>query len=91
MPITLPKEPVVAALDEVWDRLDDLLAGLDDAAWGTPTCLPGWDVKAVVAHIIGTESEVRDTVQAWEDTGVTTLMLSAHSGDEVRRIAEVLA
>ena len=51
MPITLPKEPVVAALDEVWDRLDDLLAGLDDAAWATPTCLPGWDVKAVVAEM----------------------------------------
>ena len=25
-------------------------------------------------HIIGTEAEVRDTVQAWEGTGVTTLM-----------------
>jgi F420-dependent oxidoreductase-like protein len=42
-------------------------------------------------HIIGTEAEVKDTVQAWEGTGVTTLMLSASSGDEVRRIAEVLA
>ena len=42
-------------------------------------------------HIIGTEAEVRDTVQAWEGTGVTTLMLSAGSGDEIRRIAEVLA
>jgi F420-dependent oxidoreductase-like protein len=42
-------------------------------------------------HIIGTEAEVKDTVQAWEGTGVTTLMLSAGSADEVRRIAEVLA
>ena len=42
-------------------------------------------------HIIGTEAEVRDTVQAWEGTGVTTLMLSAASADEVRRIADVLA
>jgi F420-dependent oxidoreductase-like protein len=42
-------------------------------------------------HIIGTEAEVKDTVQAWEGTGVTTLRLSASSGDEVRRIAEVLA
>jgi F420-dependent oxidoreductase-like protein len=42
-------------------------------------------------HIIGTEAEVKDTVQAWEGTGVTTLMLSASSADEVRRIAEVLA
>ncbi len=42
-------------------------------------------------HIIGTEAEVRDTVQVWEGTGVTTLMLSAQSAEEIRRIAEVLA
>ncbi len=32
-----------------------------------------------------------DTVQAWEGTGVTTLMLSAANADEIKRIAEVLA
>jgi F420-dependent oxidoreductase-like protein len=42
-------------------------------------------------HIIGTEGEVKETVAAWEETGVTTLMLSCGSADEVRRIAEVLA
>ena len=42
-------------------------------------------------HIIGTAAEVKDTVQAWEGTGVTTLLLSCGSGDEVRRIAELLA
>jgi len=56
MPTHLPKEPVVAALHDVWDRLDTLLAGLDEADWTRPTCLPGWNVQAVVAHIIGTEN-----------------------------------
>ena len=56
MPTTLPKEPVVAGLRDVWTDLDELLAGLDDAEWATPTCLPGWDVQAVVAHVIGTEA-----------------------------------
>ena len=56
MPTHLPKEPVVAALHDVWDRLDALLAGLDEADWTRPTCLPGWNVQAVVAHIIGTEN-----------------------------------
>jgi F420-dependent oxidoreductase-like protein len=42
-------------------------------------------------HIIGTEGEVRETVAAWEESGVTTLMLSCGSADEVRRLAEVLA
>ena len=40
----------------MWASLDALLAGLDDADWSRPTNLPGWDVKAVVAHVIGTES-----------------------------------
>ncbi|HEU5456885.1 MAG TPA: LLM class F420-dependent oxidoreductase [Nocardioides sp.] len=42
-------------------------------------------------HIIGTEGEVKETVASWEETGVTTLMLSCGSAAEVRRIAEVLA
>jgi uncharacterized protein (TIGR03083 family) len=56
VPTTLPKEPVVAGLRDVWAQIDELLAGLDDADWATPTCLPGWDVQAVVAHVIGTEA-----------------------------------
>jgi uncharacterized protein (TIGR03083 family) len=56
VPTHLPKEPVIAALHDVWDRLDGLLAGLADADWARPTCLPGWSVQAVAAHIIGTEN-----------------------------------
>jgi uncharacterized protein (TIGR03083 family) len=56
VPTYLPKEPVVAALHDVWDRLDGLLSGLDEADWQRPTCLPGWNVQAIVAHVIGTEN-----------------------------------
>jgi F420-dependent oxidoreductase-like protein len=42
-------------------------------------------------HIIGTEGEVRERAAAWAETGVTTLLLSCRSPEEVRRIAEVLA
>ena len=56
MPTYLPKEPVIAALHDVWDRLDALLSGLTDADWQRPTCLPGWNVQAIAAHIIGTEN-----------------------------------
>ena len=41
-------------------------------------------------HIIGTEAEVRDKVAQWEETGVTTLLLSLGSAADVHRIAEVL-
>ena len=42
-------------------------------------------------HIIGSESEVKERVAQWEETGVTTLLLSARSADEIRSVAELLA
>ena len=73
--------------EEITGKVQELfLAGDRDAA---TALIP--DELVDDMHIIGTEAEVRDTVQAWEGTGVTTLMLSAHSGDEIKRIAEVLA
>lgn len=56
MPTTVPKEPTVAALHDVWARLDALLADLAEDDWRRPTSLPGWNVQAVAAHIVGTES-----------------------------------
>jgi alkanesulfonate monooxygenase SsuD/methylene tetrahydromethanopterin reductase-like flavin-dependent oxidoreductase (luciferase family) len=41
-------------------------------------------------HIIGTAGEVKERVAQWEETGVTTLMLSLGSPDEVRAVAELL-
>jgi len=35
--------------------------------------------------------EVRERVAEWEETGVTTLLLSLRSPDEVRAIADLLA
>ncbi|HEX7133098.1 MAG TPA: maleylpyruvate isomerase family mycothiol-dependent enzyme [Iamia sp.] len=57
MPKTLlPKDATVAALLEELAAIDGLLASLDDEDWRRPTALPGWDVQANVAHIVGTES-----------------------------------
>ncbi len=73
--------------EAITDQVQELfLAGDRDAA----TALIPDDLVDDM-HIIGTEGEVKETVAAWEETGVTTLMLSTSSGDEVRRIAEVLA
>ena len=40
-------------------------------------------------HIIGSAGEVRERAAQWEETGVTTLLLSCRTPDEVRQIAEV--
>ncbi|MDT0201781.1 LLM class F420-dependent oxidoreductase [Nocardioides sp. AE5] len=42
-------------------------------------------------HIIGTPGLVRERVAQWEETGVTTLLLSCRSAAEVRAVAEVLS
>ena len=41
-------------------------------------------------HIIGTASEVKERVAQWEETGVTTLLLSCRSPEEIRSVAELL-
>ena len=56
MPTVVPKEPVVAALTRCGAASTSCSPGSTTTDWATPTCLPGWDVKAVVAHVIGTES-----------------------------------
>ncbi|MDX1691246.1 MAG: maleylpyruvate isomerase N-terminal domain-containing protein [Acidimicrobiia bacterium] len=38
-------------LTETWTALVDLLAGLDDDAWRTPTPCEGWTVHDVAAHL----------------------------------------
>ncbi len=42
-------------------------------------------------HIIGEAAEVKEKVAAWEETGVTTLMLSFKGAAELRQVAELLA
>lgn len=42
-------------------------------------------------HIIGTEGAIKERVAQWEETGVTTLMLSFRDPAELRRVAELLA
>jgi F420-dependent oxidoreductase-like protein len=42
-------------------------------------------------HIVGDAAQVKDRVAAWEETGVTTLLLSLRSPEEVRQVADVLA
>lgn len=41
------------------ERLTELVADLDDAGWATPVAAcPGWDVKAVVSHLVGIQEDV---------------------------------
>ena len=53
---TVDRDPMVATLDEQFDALVDLAAGLSDGEWDLPTACPGWSVKDHLVHVIGTEA-----------------------------------
>jgi len=53
---SVPKDRIVDALAEEFTALETLIADLDEQDWSAPTPCPGWDVRANVAHVIGTES-----------------------------------
>ncbi len=73
-PITeLDKSEVLSGLFAVWDSIDALLAGLPESGWQVATSLPGWDVKAVVSHIIGTESFLAGIAAPEPDVDVSAL------------------
>ncbi|KKC05408.1 maleylpyruvate isomerase family mycothiol-dependent enzyme [Mycobacterium nebraskense] len=73
-PVTkLDKSEVLAGLFAVWDDITALLGGLPEAEWEAASPLPGWDVKALVAHMIGTESFLAGVPAPQPDIDVSTL------------------
>jgi uncharacterized protein (TIGR03083 family) len=55
MPTTVEIAPMVDLLVQGWAAVDELCSDLDDAAYATPTCLPGWTVQDQLAHLVATE------------------------------------
>ena len=73
-PIThLDKSDVLSGLFAVWDSIDALLDGVPENGWRAASPLPGWDVKALVSHIIGTESFLAGIAPPQPDVDVSAL------------------
>lgn len=73
-PVTkLDKSTVLTGLFAVWDDIDALLTGLSEAQWRAPSPLPGWDVKALVSHMIGTESFLAGIAAPEPDVDISAL------------------
>ncbi|MGO9559406.1 MAG: maleylpyruvate isomerase family mycothiol-dependent enzyme [Acidimicrobiales bacterium] len=54
----IDKALVVGALVEEWGAIAELLEALPDASWEAPSPLPGWNVRDLASHIIGTEASL---------------------------------
>jgi uncharacterized protein (TIGR03083 family) len=52
------QEPVVGVLGEEWAAIASLCASLSDDEWDLPTECPGWSVRDLLSHMIGTESSL---------------------------------
>jgi uncharacterized protein (TIGR03083 family) len=70
---TVDKSNVLLGLFVVWDSIDTLLEGLPESGWQAATPLPGWCVRAVVSHIIGTESFLQGIAPPQADIDVKAL------------------
>ena len=70
---TVDKSDVLLGLFAEWDAIDALLEGLPESGWQAATPLPGWCVRAVVSHIIGTESFLQGIAPPQPDTDVKAL------------------
>ncbi len=49
---------LVDNMERVWQALDGLCAGFDEAQWKTATDCPGWSVQDQISHIVGSESGI---------------------------------
>jgi uncharacterized protein (TIGR03083 family) len=50
------QERIVSALREEWASINSLVEGLAPEQWAWPAPLPGWDVRANLVHVFGTEA-----------------------------------
>jgi uncharacterized protein (TIGR03084 family) len=57
-------DAIYTDLEAELDRLEEILAGLDDDAWRSPSAAPGWSVADVMLHLAQTEEGVVTTIAA---------------------------
>jgi len=69
----LAKDDVLEGLFASWDSIAALLADLSEDEWRTATDLPGWDVHAVVAHMVGAESMLLGLATPEPDVDLATV------------------
>lgn len=56
MATTVDRDKVVPLLIAEFQALVELCRPFTDEDWNRPTCLPGWTVKDVLSHLLGTEA-----------------------------------
>ena len=65
------------------DRIEAILAGLDEDAWLSPSAAAGWSIADVVLHLAQTEEAVVATVEASDAAELDGIWRSSESVDAI--------
>ena len=79
------RDTLTTALSQEWDSLTQLVTGLDENQWRTPSPLPGWTVFDVLAHLVGIESILLGEPNPAADATITD---AAHVHNEIGALNE---
>jgi uncharacterized protein (TIGR03084 family) len=82
-------DTIFADLEAELDRLEAILANLDDAAWRSPSSAAGWSVADVMLHLAQTEEGVVTSIAASEERPAEVRPEGGGSTDE--RMAMMVA
>jgi uncharacterized protein (TIGR03083 family) len=77
-------DKVLTALDEEFDAIVELAAGLGPEDWERPTACPGWTVQDHLAHVIGIEAMLQGRPQPEVELGDLS-----HLRNDFARVNEV--
>jgi uncharacterized protein (TIGR03083 family) len=77
---TLEHEEAMRIAAEEYDRLLDLVARLEPRDWGRPTDCPGWDVKAMLGHLLGMMEIFADRSEATRQHGIAARLVEQQGG-----------
>ncbi len=79
------RHPAVEQLSRCWTSIDDVVDGLDDEQWSTPSLCPDWTVRGVLEHLGAIEHML-----AGEPPGSMAEALPFHkAGEWMREVAEL--
>jgi uncharacterized protein (TIGR03083 family) len=84
MPTSVDVDAVRSLLERDWSALDDLCSPLTEQQWSSATCLPGWSVQDVLAHVVGTELMLEGVPAPQADVSHLT-----HLRNDLARMGEV--
>jgi len=90
--MTLPRSVAVPGLVSELEQFGELVAGLSDEEWQTPTRCSGWTVADVAAHVIGQFTDVVNfRLEGLGTPEVTQRQVDERRGRSQAELAEELA